>query len=148
MKLTIILTAAILTLNYINTIKVSDQRHHRDVANKETVEDPFKLLGLEELNPKKIIDEVTGVSNNSEFDELSNIPQFIKSSKLSNEEIIQVISRYLLKDNLKVKNFGSVFDKTGHDALPEITSLPTNNPLDRCQIRARSATILFVSSSI
>lgn len=116
--------------------------------NQDDSGDPFKAIGVEELNPKKLLDEIENENNHShdvnELNTIEDLPGFLKTSKLSDEELMEVLSRFLLQDDVTLKQYGAVYDKTGFDGVKEIKELPLIEE-ERNTIRAKSAATVYVS---
>lgn len=134
-----------------NKLNDSIEQRNEELANEKKLreerlkgskshQDPFKSLGLSELNTKEIMDEI---NKDSGLENQEDIPKFVQSAvNLSDEEVIQVISRFLLIGPLS--QYNAVFDKTGFDALPGTKQLSLN-PFERCVMRLKSAAVLYVS---
>lgn len=113
--------------------------------------DPFQILGVANLDPKKLLEDIDKENKAkeevSELNTIEDLPGFLKTSKLSDEEVMEVLSRFLLQDDVTLKQYGSVYDKTGFDGIPEIKELSLYAE-DRLATRAKSASIIFVKKQI
>ena len=79
---------------------------------------------------------------------IEDLPQFLKSSKLSDDELMEVLSRFLLQDDIALKQYGAIYDQTGFDGLKnEVKELPVFED-DRNIIKAKSAANIFVSKIV
>lgn len=109
--------------------------------------DPFQILGVENLDPKKLLEDIDkenkAKNEVNELNTIEDLPGFLKTSRLSDEEVMEVLSRFILQDDVILKQYGSVYDKTGFDGIPEIKELPIYEE-DRLLTRAKSAAIIFV----
>lgn len=126
------------------TIKDKD----KDKNDKDHTNDPFHALDIEELNPKKLLEEIDSENKPKEkeikeLNSIQDLPQFLKNSKLSDEEIMEVLSRFLLQDDYNLKQYGAIYDKTGFDGIPGISDLPIYEN-ERYLNRANSAASIYV----
>lgn len=109
------------------------------------------MLGVDELNPKKLLEELDNENNKSaktdQLNTIEDLPGFLKSSKLSDEELMEVLSRFLLQDDINLKQYGAVYDRTGFDGIPEIKELPLIEE-QRLAIRAKSSAIVYIQNKL
>lgn len=124
---------------------ISNNSSKKD-ENKDS-DDPFKAIGIPELNPKEILEEIERDNLKSKLSQdlntIEDLPTFIKTSLISDEEIMETLSRFLLRDDINLKPYGAIYDKTGHDGVESITELPIYLN-ERSQVRAKSSAILYV----
>jgi hypothetical protein len=80
----------------------------------------------------------------NELNSIEDLPDFLKTSKLSDEELMEVLSRFLMQDDINLKKFGAIYDMTGYDGVKDsFKELPADQD-QRNQIKGRSAATLFV----
>ena len=127
------------------------QQNKNDKDNKDDTSDknPFAVIGIDELNPKKLLTEIENENkkkyHQNELNSIEDLPEFLKTSRLSDEELMEVLSRFLMQDDINLKKFGAIYDKTGFDGCDNsIKELPADQD-QRNQIKARSAASLFVN---
>ncbi len=123
-------------------------------ASNSNDKDPFKSLGIPDLNPKALLSELDGEgSRNSKKDSAKNRPQlksiddlpnFLKSSNLNEEEGVKVLTRFLIQDDFTLKKYGVVYDQTGFDGIGSGERIAPIGTEDRLMQRARSAANIWV----
>lgn len=106
------------------------------------------MIGIDELNPKKLLEDIDKESKKklqqNELKTIADLPDFLKTSKLSDEELMEVLSRFLMQDDINLKKYGAVYDMTGFDGVKEsFKELPADQD-QRNQIKGRSAATIFV----
>lgn len=149
-----------------NNLEFQNNIKNKNISNsnlfKNQYTDPFKELNLDELQPDKVLSEIEksnelnqSIINGSLFvNSISDISNFIKKSKLSDEELLQSLSRYILQDNIDLKKEGIIYDNLGYDGLlidfksnsidsTRFNALPIDS-YDRVAIRTKSCVYLFV----
>ena len=129
----------------------NDKEKNKDKDNDDNNKDPFASLGVEMLDPKKLLSELENETTpKSLVKSLSNIqdlPDFVKNSSLSDDEVMDVISRFLLQDDINLRQYGAVYDKTGFDEVKEVKELP-DDPMQAALIQAKSAAIIYVKEKL
>lgn len=136
-------------INLSNELKMTSTLRSKIYYNKLEKEDSslYKELGVEELDPKKILDELV---KNEESDDPSNINdviKFIKKDNLNNDELVSSLNRFIQKSDKNLQKFGAIYDKTGHSGIDNINSLPIDI-VQRMILRAKSSAFLFVNFNL
>lgn len=112
--------------------------------------DPFKSLGIPDLNPKQLLEEMDSShkkKNNDDIPRLKSIedlPNFLKNSKINEEDAIKVLSRFLIQDDITLKKYGVVYDQTGFDGIPNSEKISPIGTEERLLQRSRSAAKIWV----
>lgn len=114
--------------------------------------DPFDVLGIPDINPKKMLEEIEsetklGEKDNAEKVQLRTIedlPNFLQKSNLNEDEGIQILTRFLIQDDITLKKYGVVYDQTGFDGIPKDEARSPFGTEDRLIQRARSAANILV----
>ena len=134
---------AILTLSlYLVTIESID------IADK----DPFKALGIPDLNPKALLEEVDMESNKTKKNQktfpklktIEDVPGFLKNGNMNEEEGVKILTRFLIQDDFQLKKYGVVYDQTGFDGLTPGELVAPIGTEERVQQIARSAASIWV----
>jgi hypothetical protein len=118
--------------------------------------DPFSMLGIPSLNPSQIFNYESSqkfskskpIKVVAPLKNMDDLPRFLQQSKLSLEEGIQIISKFLISDDFILKKFGAVFDQTGFDGLMNLEMVLPKGNKGRDAQRAKSAAKLFYKNSI
>lgn len=113
--------------------------------------DPFKSLGIPDLNPKQLLEELDAAHNkNNKKDEIpklksiEDLPNFLKNSKINEDEAIKVLTRFLIQDDITLKKYGVVYDQTGFDGIHNHEKISPIGTEERLAQRARSAANIWV----
>lgn len=114
--------------------------------------DPFRSLGIPDLNPKLILEELdtSSTSRNTKNEEIpklrsiEDLPKFLKNTKISEDEAIAVLSRFLIQDDITLKKYGVVYDQSGFDGLQSNEKISPVGTEERLIQRARSAANIWV----
>ena len=108
--------------------------------------DPFAALGIPDLSPKKVMDEVDKKAedprNNKSVPQLKSmedLPNFLKLSNINEEDGIKILTRFLIQDDFTLKKFGVVYDQTGFDGLGKEEIIAPIGTEDRLNQRAKSS---------
>lgn len=108
--------------------------------------DPFAALGIPDLSPKKVMDEVDKKAedprNNRSVPQLKSmedLPNFLKLSNINEEDGIKILTRFLIQDDFTLKKFGVVYDQTGFDGLGKEEIIAPIGTEDRLNQRAKSS---------
>jgi hypothetical protein len=133
------------------SVFLSTQSSHTD--NK----DPFASLGIPDLNPKALLAEIDssksiGGNNNPQqklpkLKSIDDLPNFLKSSTLNEEEGVKVLTRFLIQDDVTLKKYGVVYDQTGFDGITTGEPIAPVATEERLIQRARSAANIWVFNS-
>jgi hypothetical protein len=125
-------------------------------------QDPFSLLGIPSLDPSQIFsDDVPTSFGYKSTDSINtypphnvkkevpliksieDLPAFLQSSNLSENEGLCVISRFLISDDFLLRKYGAIFDQTGFDGLMANEALYPVGTKERLGQRARSAAKVY-----
>lgn len=122
-------------------------------ATDSNDKDPFKSLGIPDLNPKALLNELEqsqtqksrekskGVATLRTIDDL---PNFLKNSSLNEQDGIKVLTRFLIQDDYTLKKYGVVYDQTGFDGITSGERVAPIGTDERLQQRSRSAANIWV----
>ncbi len=113
--------------------------------------DPFKSLGIPDLNPKQLLEELDAANNKNNKKEeipklksIEDLPNFLKNSKINEDEAIKVLTRFLIQDDITLKKYGVVYDQTGFDGINSHEKISPIGTEERLSQRARSAANIWV----
>jgi hypothetical protein len=115
-----------------------------------TDNDPFRSLGIPDLNPKQLLEELdtsNKKTNNEEIPKLKSIedlPNFLKNTKMNEEEAVKVLTRFLIQDDITLKKYGVVYDQSGFDGIQHNEKISPIGTEERLTQRARSAANIWV----
>lgn len=114
--------------------------------------DPFRSLGIPDLNPKQLLEELdTSHSKKNKIEEvprlrsIQDLPNFLKNSKLNEDEAIAVLTRFLIQDDITLKKYGVVYDQSGFDGIQANEKISPIGTEERLIQRARSAANIWVN---
>jgi hypothetical protein len=122
-------------------------------SSNSNEKDPFKSLGIPDLNPKALLSEIEDEPKNTKGDSKSlpqlktidDLPNFLKSSNLNEEEGVKVLTRFLIQDDFTLKKYGVVYDQTGFDGITGGERIAPIGSEERLTQRSRSAANIWVS---
>jgi hypothetical protein len=112
--------------------------------------DPFATLGIPEINTKDLLKEIDEKNTaekkptSPKLKSIDDLPNFLKSSNLNEDEGINILTRFLIQDDFTLKKYGVVYDQTGFDGIATGESLAPIGTEERLTQRARSAANIFV----
>lgn len=108
--------------------------------------DPFDALGIPDINPKKMLEELDKEDKPKEPEKekaqlktIDDLPNFLQKSNLNEDEGIEILTRFLIQDDLTLKKYGVVYDQTGFDGIPKDEARAPFGTEERLVQRARSA---------
>lgn len=121
-----------------------------DITNSSSFEsnnsDPFAALGIPDLSPKKIMEEIdtkTVDPRNSktlpQLKSMDDLPNFLKMSNVNEDEAIKILTRFLIQDDFTLKKYGVVYDQTGFDGLGREEIIAAIGTEERLNQRAKSS---------
>jgi hypothetical protein len=121
--------------------------------NNKANKDPFDALGIPDINPKTMLEELDKEDNKSKEPEkekvqlrtIDDLPNFLQKSSLNETEGIEILTRFLIQDDLTLKKYGVVYDQTGFDGIPKDEARSPFGTEERLTQRARSAANINVS---
>jgi hypothetical protein len=108
--------------------------------------DPFAALGIPDLSPKKVMEEIDKKANDPrnnkgipQLRSMEDLPNFLKLSSINEEEGIKILTRFLIQDDYTLKKYGVVYDQTGFDGLGEEEIIAPIGTEERLNQRAKSS---------
>lgn len=128
-------------------------------------QDPFAILGIPSLNPSQMFRDESlytsrqnpsGVPANKKImtptptsafqtiKSIDDLPAFLQSSNLNEEEGMKIISKFLIADDFLLKKNGAIYDQSGFDGLMNNEAAYPQGTKERPLQRARSAAKIFV----
>ena len=119
-------------------------------SKSQAAKDPFDALGIPDINPKKMLEELDAEDKPKEVQEraqlrtIDDLPNFLQKSNLNEDEGIEILTRFLIQDDLTLKKYGVVYDQTGFDGIAKDESRSPFGTEDRLMQRARSAANIHV----
>ena len=126
----------------------TQSRRNLQRANK----DPFDALGIPDINPKQMLEELDKedkpkgpVKEKVQLKTIDDLPNFLQKSNLNEDEGIEILTRFLIQDDLTLKKYGVVYDQTGFDGIPSDEARAPFGTEERLSQRARSAANIHVS---
>jgi hypothetical protein len=144
MKNTII-KVIIICLVFVHSIKSKSSTH----------KDPFDALGIPDINPKQMLEEldkeekpVENEKTKAQLRTIDDLPNFLSKSNLSEDEGIEILTRFLIQDDLTLKKYGVVYDQSGFDGIPKDETKSPLGTEERLIQRARSAANIHVSNQV
>ena len=116
--------------------------------------DPFKSLGIPDLNPKALLEELEVETAKKDpkkdpkglpqLKTIDDLPNFLKNSNLNEEEGIKTLTRFLIQDDFTLKKYGVVYDQSGFDGITSGERIAPIGTEERLMQRARSAANIWV----
>lgn len=121
-------------------------------GNKANDKDPFRSLGIPDINPKDLLEEVEkevvkkqeSTKNLPKLKSIDDLPTFLKNNNMNEEDAVKMLTRFLIQDDITLKKYGAIFDQTGFDGLPPEERIAPLGTEERLQQRARSAATIWV----
>jgi hypothetical protein len=111
-------------------------------------------LGIPDLNPKNLLQEIEGESSGSakkgkskglpQLKTIDDLPNFLKSSNLNEDDGIKILTRFLIQDDFTLKKYGVVYDQSGFDGIISGERIAPIGTEERLTQRARSAANIWV----
>jgi hypothetical protein len=114
--------------------------------------DPFATLGIPEINTQELLKDLDSEKSEKKnslpkLRTIDDLPNFLKSSNLNEEEGINILTRFLIQDDFTLKKYGVVYDQTGFDGIATGEPIAPIGTEERLTQRSRSAANLFVSET-
>lgn len=114
--------------------------------------DPFKSLGIPDLNPQRMLEELDlykkdhkkRIYEEIKLKSIADVPKFLKYSNITQEEAIETVSKFLLQDDSYLKTMGVIFDQNGFEGLKKGTKIANFGTEERLIQRAKSSAYLWV----
>lgn len=105
--------------------------------------DPFAALGIPDLSPKKIMEEIEVKTDKNkgppQLRSMEDLPNFLKNTNVNEEDGIKVLTRFLIQDDFTLKKYGVVYDQTGFDGLGKDEMIAQIGTEERLNQRAKSS---------
>lgn len=105
--------------------------------------DPFAALGIPDLSPKKVMDEIEVKTEKNkgppQLKSMEDLPNFLKNTNVNEEDGIKVLTRFLIQDDFTLKKYGVVYDQTGFDGLGRDEMIAAIGTEERLNQRAKSS---------
>ena len=108
--------------------------------------DPFAALGIPDLSPKKIMEEIESDSKDTPktkgvptLRSMEDLPNFLKNTNVNEDDGIKVLTRFLIQDDFTLKKYGVVYDQTGFDGLGKEEIIAAIGTEERLNQRAKSS---------
>ena len=107
--------------------------------------DPFDALGIPDINPKQMIEELDSEEKPKQNEQkvqlktIDDLPNFLQKSNLNEDEGIEILTRFLIQDDITLKKYGVIYDQTGFDGIPLDETRAPFGTEERLSQRARSA---------
>jgi hypothetical protein len=121
-------------------------------TNEDSYSDPFKSLGIPNLNPKALLDEVEQETHHKKAKDglqklrtIEDLPNFLKHTQLTEEEAINVLTKFLIQDDYMMKKYGVVYDESGFDGVTTGERIAPIGTEERLMQRARSSSNIWVN---
>jgi len=129
-------------------INIINSKYFNNKVNK----DPFDALGIPDINPKTMLEELDKEDKSKEPEKekvqlrtIDDLPNFLQKSSLNETEGIEILTRFLIQDDLTLKKYGVVYDQSGFDGIPKDEAKSPFGTEERLTQRARSAANINVS---
>lgn len=114
--------------------------------------DPFSALGIPDLNPKALLDEIDEDPNKNDKNQktaprlksIEDVPNFLKNGNMNEEEGVKILTRFLIQDDFQLKKYGVVYDQTGFDGLTRGEMIAPIGTEERLMQRAKSSANIWV----
>lgn len=121
-------------------------------SNKGAEKDPFKALGIPDLNPQALMEEVEQGPVKKKPDQkkvpklrtIEDVPAFLKNGNMDEDEGVKILTRFLIQDDYQLKKYGVVYDQSGFDGLTPGEPVAPIGTEERVQQIARSAANIYV----
>ena len=112
------------------------------ISTENVNSDPFAALGIPDLSPKKVMDELEVKKENKgppTLKSMEDLPNFLKNTNVNEEDGIKVLTRFLIQDDFTLKKYGVVYDQTGFDGLGRDEIKAAIGTEERLNQRAKSS---------
>ena len=121
-------------------------------SNIGAEKDPFKALGIPDLNPQTLLEEVEDDPAKKKnvqkqvpkLRSIEDVPAFLKNGNMDEDEGVKILTRFLIQDDFQLKKYGVVYDQSGFDGLTPGELIAPIGSEERVQQIARSAANIWV----
>jgi hypothetical protein len=121
-------------------------------SNIAAEKDPFKALGIPDLNPQALLEEVEDDPAKKKHVQkqvpklrsIEDVPAFLKNGNMDEDEGVKILTRFLIQDDFQLKKYGVVYDQSGFDGLTPGELIAPIGTEERVQQIARSAANIWV----
>ena len=131
--------------------------NHNYSVKLKIEKDPFAVLGIDDINPKQILEELDKIDRKKhkninyssiKLKTIDDLPDFLQKNNLNENEGIEILSKFLIHDDITLKKYGVVYDISGFDGIPSDESRSSKGNENRLIQRARSSANVYVSRII
>lgn len=154
-KITVLTIISLLCL--LNSLKVSNSLNSKD---------PFAFLGIEDIDPKKILNELdnevapvspltssipipkSSIKSIPKLKSLDEIPKFLKDKSVTESEAMMILSKFFIHDDVTLKRYGVIYDQTGFDGLSSVELISPPGSEERLVQRAKSSANVFFKETL
>ena len=153
----IIIISLLCLLLPLNSLKVSSSLNSKD---------PFAFLGIEDIDPKKILNELdnevasvspltstipipkSSIKSLPKLKSLDEIPKFLKDKSVTESEAMMILSKFFIHDDVTLKRYGVIYDQTGFDGLSSVELISPPGSEERLVQRAKSSANVFFKETL
>lgn len=140
--------------------------HTLKVSNNLNSKDPFAFLGIEDIDPKKILNELdnevssvsplttsipipkSSIKTIPKLKTLDEIPKFLKDKSVTESEAMMILSKFFIHDDVTLKRYGVIYDQTGFDGLSSVELISPPGTEERLVQRAKSSANVFFKETL
>lgn len=120
------------------------------ITSKNLNKDPFEALGIPDINPKKLMEELDKENKKSltketkpKLNTIEDLPSFLQKNNLTEDEGVEILTKFLIHDDISLKKIGVVYDQSGFDGINTDEEISAKGTEERLNQRARSSANLF-----
>ena len=126
--------------------------HAISAKNQVNSNDPFGALGIPDMNPRTMLSELDKESDpkpqvpksTQQLKTIDDLPSFLQKSNLNEDDGINILTRFLIQDDITLKKFGVVYDQSGFDGISKEENIAPIGTEDRLVQRSRSTANIWV----
>ncbi len=115
----------------------------------------FSEFDLEELNPKNFLEQIEKETKPKieetkylQLKSIEDLPKFLQHNNLNEDEGVEILTKFLIVDDLSIKKLGAIYDQTGFDGLNQDEIKAPAGTDDRLIQRSKSSGNIYVSFNI
>ncbi len=112
----------------------------------------FSEFDIEELNPKNFLEQIEKetkpkIEENKylQLKSIEDLPKFLQHNNLNEDEGVEILTKFLIVDDLSIKKLGAIYDQTGFDGLNQDEIKASAGTDDRLIQRSKSSGNIYVS---
>lgn len=120
------------------------------VLSKNLNKDPFEALGIPDINPKKLMEEMDKENKKlimkepkPKLNTIEDLPTFLQKNNLTEDEGVEILTKFLIHDDIALKKICVVYDQSGFDGINSDEEISAKGTEERLNQRARSSANLF-----